>query len=79
MKPQDHGQKLWTMKNKMQLFLAYLFIPNQLYMFRAMTSPIIRSTWLYFNLWCCPPILLPAGVMDEMEHLIHDTAVSYVH
>ena len=27
--------------------LAYLFIPNQLYMFRAMSSPIIRSTWLY--------------------------------
>ena len=24
--------------------LAYLFIPNQLYMFRAMPSPIIRST-----------------------------------
>ena len=24
--------------------LAYLFIPNQLYVFRAMSSPIIRST-----------------------------------
>ena len=24
--------------------LVYLFIPNQLYMFRAMSSPIIRST-----------------------------------
>jgi len=24
--------------------LVYLFIPNQLYMFRAMFSPIIRST-----------------------------------
>ena len=24
--------------------LAYLFIPNQLYFFRAMSSPIIRST-----------------------------------
>ena len=23
---------------------AYLFIPNQLYVFRAMSSPIIRST-----------------------------------
>ena len=29
--------------------LAYLFIPNQLYMFRAMSSPIIRSTWLYLQ------------------------------
>ena len=24
--------------------LVYLFIPNQLYMFRAISSPIIRST-----------------------------------
>ena len=30
--------------------LAYLFIPCQLYMFRAMSSPIIRSTWLYLQL-----------------------------
>ena len=30
--------------------LAYLFIPNQLYMFRAMSSPIFRSTWLYLQL-----------------------------
>ena len=29
--------------------LAYLFIPNQLYMFRAMSSHIIRSTWLYLQ------------------------------
>ena len=29
--------------------LAYLFIPNQLYMFWAMPSPIIRSTWLYLQ------------------------------
>jgi len=30
--------------------LVYLFIPNQLYTFRAMFSPIIRSTWLYLQL-----------------------------
>ena len=30
--------------------LVYLFIPNQLYIFRAMYSPIIRSTWLYLQL-----------------------------
>ena len=30
--------------------LAYLFITNQLYMFRATSSPIIRSTWLYLQL-----------------------------
>jgi len=27
----------------MQLFLAYLFIHNQLYIFRAMSSPIISQ------------------------------------
>ena len=31
-------------------FLVYLFIPNQLYMFRAMFLPIIRSTLLYLQL-----------------------------
>ena len=30
--------------------LVYLFIPNQRYVFRAMFSPIIRSTWLYLQL-----------------------------
>ena len=30
--------------------LDYLFIPSQLYMFRAMYSPIIRRTWLYLRL-----------------------------
>jgi len=31
-------------------FFVYLFVPNQLYMFRAMFSPIIGSTWLYLQL-----------------------------
>jgi len=30
--------------------LAYVFIHNQLYMFWEMSSPIIRSTWLYLQL-----------------------------
>jgi len=30
--------------------LVYLFNPNQLYVFQAMYSPIIRSTWLYLQL-----------------------------
>ena len=30
--------------------MAYLFIPNQLYTFRAMFSPIIRSICLYLQL-----------------------------
>jgi len=32
------------------IILVYLFIPNQLYMFRAMSSPIVTSTWLYLQL-----------------------------
>ena len=38
------------MTNKMQLFLAYLFIPNEFYVFRAMYWPIGRSTRLYLQL-----------------------------
>ena len=30
--------------------LAYLFIPNPLYMFRAMSAPIVKSTWLFLQL-----------------------------
>ena len=56
--------------------LAYLFIPNQLYVFRAMSSPIIRSTRLYLQLlilstniaagWC-------HGRDGTEFHLVHDT------
>jgi len=34
--------------NKLQLL--DLFVLNQLYMFRTMFSPIIRSNWLYLHL-----------------------------
>ena len=57
--------------------LTYLFIPNQRYMFRVMSSPIIRSTWLYLQLlilstdtaarWC-------HGWDGTAFHLIHDTS-----
>ena len=33
--------------------LVDLFIPNQLYMLRAMFSPIVRSTWLYLQDFYC--------------------------
>ena len=39
-------RNLWTKRCK---FLVYLFVPNQLYMFRTTFSPIIRSTWLYLQ------------------------------
>jgi len=36
--------------NTMQLYgFIYLFIPSQIYMFRAMFSPITKSTWLYLQ------------------------------
>jgi hypothetical protein len=57
--------------------LVYLFIPNQLYMFQVMSSPIIRSTWLYLQLSDIVHRLLMASVMDELElqfQLIHDTS-----
>jgi len=57
--------------------LVYLFIPNQLYTFQAMFSPIIRSNWLYLQLlilstdiaagWC-------HGWGGTAFHLIHDTS-----
>jgi len=36
--------------------LAYLFIPNQFRMFRAMSSPIVRSFWLYLQLLILSPV-----------------------
>ena len=56
--------------------LAFLFIPNQIYVFRAMSSPIIRNTWLYLQFlilstgiaagWCI-------GWAGNAFRLIHDT------
>ena len=36
----------WPTRRK---FLVYFVVPNQLYIFRGMFSPIIRSTWLYLQ------------------------------
>ena len=51
--------------------LAYLFTPNQRYMFRGCLRPSSGALDCIYNFWYCPPILLPAGVMDEMEQLFH--------
>jgi len=51
------------MTKKMQVFLFYLFIPNQLYMFRAMSSPIIRSIWLYLQ-----HLILSTGIVAGWCH-----------
>jgi len=38
--------------------LASLFIPNQLYIFRVISSPIIRSTWLYLQLLMLSTVII---------------------
>ena len=58
-------------------FLAYSFIPNQLYIFQAMSSLIIRSTWLYLQHLILSTVIV-AGWCHEWDgtefHLIHDTS-----
>jgi len=59
--------------------LAHLFIPNQLYMFRSKSSPIIRNTWLYLQHLILSTDIAAGWCMDKMElqlqlHLIHDTS-----
>jgi hypothetical protein len=49
--------------NNMQLYRLIYFV-FQLYMFRAMFSPIIRSTRLYLQYLVVFTRLLPAGVDD---------------
>ena len=48
------------MTNKMQLFWF-------IYLFRAMSSPIIRSIYCIYSFWYCPLVLLPDDIIDEME------------
>ena len=71
-----HG---WVVNDDQQdaTILAYLFIPNQLYVFWTMSSPIIRSTWLHLQHlilstsiaagWC-------HGRDGTLFHLLHDTS-----
>ena len=52
--------------NKIQ-YLWFIIYSNPLYMFRAIISPIIRSTYLYLQPWYNVPMLLPACNTDEVE------------
>jgi hypothetical protein len=60
--------------------IDYFIIPSQLYMFRAMSSSIIRSTWLYLQYlvvftqvaagWCLECVgltTLPPSFADYLE------------
>ena len=40
--------QLWTQPTRCN-YIGLFIIPSQLYMFRAIFSPIIRSTWLYLQ------------------------------
>ena len=55
------------MTNKMHLFwLIYLSLINSTCFGRCL-SPSSVALDCICSFWYCPPILLPAGVMDEME------------
>ena len=63
--------------NKMQLYrFIYLFLVSSTCFGRCFRpSPGARDC--IYSFWYCPPLLLPVGVMDEMEltfHIIHDTS-----
>ena len=46
-----------------------------LYMFQAVPPPIIGSSknFMYSIRYFVKPLLLPATVVEEMEHLFHDS------
>ena len=57
-------------------WLIYLFLISPACFGRCL-RPSSGALDCIYSFWYCPPILLPAGIMDEMElqfHLIHDTS-----
>jgi len=61
--------------NKMQLFFDYLFLKGST-CFSWFLHPSSGAHNCTFSFRYCQPILLQAGIMDEMEfHLIHDTSL----
>jgi len=55
------------MTNKMQLFwLIFLFLISSTGFGRCL-RPSSGALDCIYSFWYCPPILLPAGIMDEME------------
>jgi hypothetical protein len=56
--------------------ILYPFIYSPLYMFRAIRflRPSSGAHNGIYSFRYCPPILLLAGIVEEMIHLIHDTS-----
>jgi len=56
----------------MQLYTIY-FIWKLLYIFWVVQSPIIRSSYNYLeHLVFVTPLLLPAAILEELEHVERD-------
>ena len=45
-------------------------------MFRAIITPILRSSDCVYSLWYNAPMMLPAGNLDEMEHQFYHMQVT---
>ena len=73
-----HRDTIMKVTNKMQLYrLIYFIIPSQLYMFRAMFSPIIRSTSLYLQ-YLVVFTQVAAGCETVSTHPRHQPAATCV-
>ena len=63
----------WSTRCK---FLFYLFVGNRLYIFGRSFRPSSGALDCIYCFWYSPHMLLPAGVVEEMEmqfHLVHGT------
>jgi len=58
----------------MQLFFIYLFLITSTCFGRCL-RPSSGTHDCNYSFWYCRPMLLPVGIMDQMElQLIHDTS-----
>ena len=61
--------QLWMTTNTMRLFwLIYLFQISSTCFGRCF-RPSSGALYSIYSFWYCPPILLPTGVMDEMDKI----------
>jgi len=59
----------------MQLYrFIYLFLVSSTCFGRCL-HPSTGACDCIYSFWCCPPMLLPVDVMDEMELLVMSTDV----
>jgi hypothetical protein len=63
-------RNLWPTRCK--IWFIYLY-PISSTCFGRSFRPSSGAHDCIYRFWCSPPTLLPAGVMDEMEYLVHHT------